>query len=120
MKMPKAILELEMPESCAECPCKGTDAWGMVRCRLIHMKSDKYSGMAGGYAYKRRPDCPLKLVEDKEVETLRKAREAIQRAKENFEPYGEYEYDVRYDLEEALAEIDKAIGGKEDVTSMGD
>ena len=47
-------------------------------------------------------------------EALRKAREAIQRAKENFEPYGEYEYDVRYDLEEALAEIDKAIGGKED------
>jgi hypothetical protein len=61
--MPKAILELEMPESCAECPCKGTDVWGMVRCRLIHMKSDKYSGMAEGYAYKRRPDCPLKLVE---------------------------------------------------------
>jgi phage shock protein A len=47
-------------------------------------------------------------------EALRKAREAIQRAKENFEPYGEYEYDVRYDLEEALAEIDKAIGGKEE------
>lgn len=43
-------------------------------------------------------------------ETLEKAREAIQRAKENFEPYGEYEYDVRYDLEEALAEIDKAKG----------
>jgi hypothetical protein len=60
--MPKAILELEMPESCAECPCKGTDVWGMVRCRLIHMKSDKYSGMAEGYAYKRRSDCPLKLV----------------------------------------------------------
>ena len=47
-----------------------------------------------------------------DVETLRKAREAIQRAKENFEPYGEYEYDVRYDLEEALAKIDKAIGGE--------
>jgi len=28
------------------------------------MKSDKYSGMAEGYAYKRRPDCPLKLVEE--------------------------------------------------------
>jgi hypothetical protein len=26
------------------------------------MKSDKYSGMAEGYAYKRRSDCPLKLV----------------------------------------------------------
>jgi ElaB/YqjD/DUF883 family membrane-anchored ribosome-binding protein len=51
---------------------------------------------------------------DELVKVLKKAREAIQRAKENFEPYGEYEYDVRYDLEEALAEIDKAIGGKED------
>jgi hypothetical protein len=49
-----------------------------------------------------------------DVEALWKTREAIQRAKENFEPYGEYEYDVRYDLEEALAEIDKAIGGKEE------
>lgn len=38
--MPKAILELEMPESCAECPCKGTDIWGAVRYRLIHMESE--------------------------------------------------------------------------------
>ena len=61
--MAKAILELEMPESCAECPCKGIDVWGMVRCRLIHIKNDKYSGLAEGYFYKRRPDCPLKPVE---------------------------------------------------------
>lgn len=61
--MPKAILELEMPESCLACPCKGTDAWGMVRCRLIHIKSDKYSGMANGYVDKKRADCPLKLAE---------------------------------------------------------
>jgi hypothetical protein len=27
------------------------------------MKSDKYSGMAEGYTYKRRSDCPLKPVE---------------------------------------------------------
>jgi hypothetical protein len=63
-RVAKAILELEMPESCWGCPCKDTDVWGMVRCRLIHIKSDKYSGMAEGYAYKRRTDCPLKLVED--------------------------------------------------------
>jgi hypothetical protein len=60
-------------------------------------------------------DTPADYHNPTDVETLRKAREAIQRAKENFEPYGEYEYDVRYDLEEALAEIDKAIGGKNDV-----
>ena len=61
--MGKAILELEMPESCAECPCKGIDVWGMVRCRLIYIKNNKYSGLAEGYFYERRPDCPLKPVE---------------------------------------------------------
>ena len=60
--MPKAILELEMPESCTECIFKSTDVWG-IRCRLIHIKNDKYSGMAEGYVYERRTDCPLKLVE---------------------------------------------------------
>jgi len=108
--MAKAILELEMPESCWDCPLvQGRELSPTTWCG--------YSGKdCPAPAYQgRRPDCPLKLVEDKEVEALRKAREAIQRAKENFEPYGEYEYDVRYDLEEALAEIDKAIGGKEDV-----
>ena len=99
-----------MPQSCRECPLKHyldyserNYPWEDYVCTII----------GKGIADKgRRSDCPLKLVED--VEALRKAREAIQRAKENFEPYGEYEYDVRYDLEEALAEIDKAIGGKED------
>jgi len=154
--MPKAILELEMPESCAECPCKGTDVWGMVRCRLIHMKSDKYSGMAEGYAYKRRTDCPLKLVEDFDTiealqqenngwrerydeldtghsrlfkdfcklqqeneqlqaqvarmwEALRKAREAIKAA------WSVGSVNAAMDkAREALAEIDKVIGGKEE------
>ena len=59
-------------------------------------------------------DTPADYHNPADVDALRKAREAIQRAKENFEPYGEYEYDVRYDLEKALAAIDKAIGGKED------
>ena len=67
--MVKAILELEMPESCAECLCKSTDVWG-IRCRLIHIKSDKYSGMAEGYVYKRRPDCPLKQVEKEGLEWI--------------------------------------------------
>jgi len=115
--MPKAILELEMPGSCAECPCKGTDVWGMVRCRLIHMKSDKYSGMAEGYAYKRRDDCPLNPAENEQLqaqvarmrEALRKAREAIKAA------WSDGSANAAMDKAgEALAEIDKVIGGKED------
>jgi hypothetical protein len=64
--MPKAILELEMPENCCVCPCRGVDGWGYAICRLIHVKSDKYCGLARGYYDKRHPDCPLKLVEGKE------------------------------------------------------
>ena len=56
----------------------------------------------------------LTAEKDELIKVLKQAREAIQRAKENFEPYGEYEYDVRYDLEEALAGIDKVMGGKEE------
>ena len=61
--MAKAILELpEMPESCWQCPC-------------IQQRTEKYSwcGAVGGdcpqppYESKKN-DCPLKLVEDKEVE----------------------------------------------------
>jgi hypothetical protein len=84
--MSKAILELEMPGSCAECPCKDTDVLRMIRCRLIHIKSDKYSGMAEGYAHKRRTDCPLKLVRGRrlkgyEVDTI----EALQQENEHLQ-----------------------------------
>ena len=79
--------------------------WGEVN--LIYVPSpDK--------ARKALSNTPADYHNPADVEALRKAMEAIQRAKENFEPYGEYEYDVRYDLEEALAEIDKVMGGKED------
>jgi hypothetical protein len=44
-----------------------------------------------------------------DVEVLRKAREAIQQAYDNYELIGEYEYDISSYLEEALAEIDKTI-----------
>jgi hypothetical protein len=82
---------------------------GMCSVKDIkHVLNELESAYKGG-------NTPADYHNPADVEALRKAREAIQRAKENFEPYGEYEYDVRYDLEEALAEIDKAIGGKEDV-----
>jgi len=59
--MPKAILELEMPENCWQCELYST---GHNCCTVIVI--------VGHYAIcpnkGRRTDCPLKLVEDKEVE----------------------------------------------------
>lgn len=48
---------------------------------------------------------------------LRKAREEVQKALDNYELVGEHEYDISEHLQIALAEIDKAIGdetGKRD------
>jgi hypothetical protein len=61
-KMTKAILELEMPESCWQCPC--------IQDRT---ETYRWCGAVGGDCpnppyEKRRDDCPLKLVKDKEVE----------------------------------------------------
>jgi hypothetical protein len=55
--MPKAILELEMPESCWQCPC--------IQDRT---ETYRWCGAVGGDCpnppyEKRRDDCPLKLVE---------------------------------------------------------
>ena len=60
--MPKAILELEMPESCWQCPC--------IKDRT---ETYRWCGAVGGDCpnppyEKRRDNCPLKL-EDKEVES---------------------------------------------------
>jgi len=60
--MAKAILELEMPESCWQCPC--------IQDRT---ETYRWCGVVGGDCpnppyEKRRDDCPLKPVEDKEVE----------------------------------------------------
>jgi len=65
--MPKAILELpKMPRSCKKCPLKyyldyseRNYPWEDCAC-IITGKGIADIG--------RRPDCPLKLVEDKEVE----------------------------------------------------
>jgi len=68
--MPKAILELEMPESCTECMFKEclnrTTSVEVSRCIILH-KMD----VPGGYcpAEGRQANCPLKLVEDKDEQT---------------------------------------------------
>jgi hypothetical protein len=64
--MPKAILELEMPKNCKNCPLKyyldyseRNYPWEDYAC-IITGKGIADKG--------RQPDCPLKLVEGKEVE----------------------------------------------------
>ena len=64
--MAKAILEVEMPESCKKCPLKyyldyseRNYPWEDYAC-IITGKGIADKG--------RRPNCPLKLVKDKEVE----------------------------------------------------
>ena len=59
-QMPKAILELEMPESCKQCKLGHYDElYGITHCDILR-ECMPYEG--------RHPDCPLKLVKDKEVE----------------------------------------------------
>ena len=52
--MAKAILELEMPESCWKCPC----SWRMKNDVMICEVIMHYCPEEG-----RRPDCPLKVNE---------------------------------------------------------
>ena len=64
IKLPKAILELEMPESCrgGGCPFyKIGDVCDILSSWNNYMPV--YTPSEG-----RHKDCPLKLVEDKEVE----------------------------------------------------
>ena len=56
--MPKAILELEMPENCKTCPCCRI-VGNMTFCEVLYDWS---------MSENRHPDCPLKLVEGKEGE----------------------------------------------------
>ena len=63
--MAKAILELSnMPKSCWDCPLQAisTESTEKIRyCTVIRYSTDYYGT-------KRRENCPLKLVEDKEAE----------------------------------------------------
>jgi len=53
--MPKAILELEMPQSCKQCKLGHYDElYGIMHCDILR-ECMPYEG--------RHPDCPLKLVE---------------------------------------------------------
>jgi hypothetical protein len=55
--MAKAILELEMPKNCWECPLQAISTEKKIRyCTVIRYTTDYYGT-------KRREDCPLKPVE---------------------------------------------------------
>ena len=60
--MAKAILELEMPESCWDCPLQAISTEKKIRyCTVTNYVTEHYGT-------KRRENCPLKMVEGKEVE----------------------------------------------------
>lgn len=62
--MPKAILELEMPESCWECKIAFCD----ILEDDLYCPVTKRRTRITYYFNKKMNDCPLKLVEGKEVE----------------------------------------------------
>ncbi len=74
--MAKAILELEMPEKCFDCSFTrfikslntktGKDG-GFYLC-IAHPNKIDITQYYDVFCNERHPDCPLKLVEDKEVE----------------------------------------------------
>jgi hypothetical protein len=55
----KAILEMEMPESCGKCMFENWDKWVLWACCLI-----KTNLNVSEIANIRHPDCPLKIVEE--------------------------------------------------------
>lgn len=65
--MPKAILELEMPESCETCPIKRYLHYGWVEY-ICGITGEEIANKG------RRSDCPLKLVEGNDEQTNVKCR----------------------------------------------
>ena len=65
--MAKAILELEMPESCWGCPLQAISTEKIsTEKKIRHCTVIGY--LTEYYGTKRRENCPLKLVEGKEGE----------------------------------------------------
>ena len=123
--MPKAILELEMPESCNGCKLNKWDVWEHHKYVSINVLACAALGKeCSGKG--RRSDCPLKLADEHllkalsvdagkdyhnpaDVEVLKQARGAL------CDALDEVTYSREWHVKEAIAEIDKMIGGKEDV-----
>ena len=77
--MVKAILEIEMPESCWQCPC--------IQDRT---ETYRWCGAVGGDCpnppyEKRRDDCPLKLVEKGVVELVVRKHKVKRKEEERVE-----------------------------------
>ena len=79
--MPKAILELEMPESCRACKLGHYDElYGLTHCDILR-EGMPYAG--------RRPDCPLKLVDADALERKKPKKVISMETTNKFKnPYG--------------------------------
>ena len=63
--MSKAIVEIEMPESCDDCPLMKRSIQDLFRCFKVP-EGRKHGFDVGYYTVnnQRHPDCPLKAVEE--------------------------------------------------------
>ena len=122
--MGKAILELEMPESCWDCPLQAISTEKKIRyCTVIRYVTEYYGT-------KRSENCPLKPVKDDvealsdtpadyhnpaDVELLRKARKALHKGISELKVHCKYfdqtpEEDACIEMHETALEIDKVLG----------
>ena len=85
--MAKAMLIMDMPSSCKECPC--VDELGYIR--VCHCTGEV---IESGYAVRRQDNCPL--------------REIPQKKERNFSSLGKYHETIGYN-----ACIDEILGGGE-------
>lgn len=68
--MSKAVLVIEMPEKCQDCPiCQGVAMDGTHVCSILDEDGNEQSHDDGGYS---KPDwCPLKPMPEKKKEDYR-------------------------------------------------
>lgn len=59
MKMSKAVLVIDMPKNCSECPCREVDSFLDENCRAVRRKLESSP-------YENKPDwCPLRPLPGK-------------------------------------------------------
>jgi len=71
--MPKAILELEMPVSCWDCPLQAISTEKKIRyCTVIRYVTEYYGT-------KRRKNCPLKLMGIRRLNNVRLSMDEVRK-----------------------------------------
>ena len=118
--MARAILDMPLPQNCYECPMR----------RMYRRKWCCQIVMHVALLDQRRPDCPLVEMDVKallkHIEALQqeneqlqaqvaRVREALRKARETISARDSwFECDRCANMRDALAAIDKVIGGKEE------